>query len=206
MKQDIVWHSHIINKQFRSEMKHQKACVLWLTGFSGSGKSTIAGLVEQRMAQLGCHTYLLDGDNVRHALCCDLGFSPADRTENIRRVGQVGRLMNDAGLIVLTAFISPYSSDRKLVRDLFPADEFIEIYVDAPLEECERRDPKGIYRQARAGRIRDFTGIDSPYEAPVAPEIHLQTHLHDAQACAQQVIDYLLRNGYINPALMAAEA
>jgi adenylylsulfate kinase len=204
MKKDIVWHNHIIDKQFRSEMKHQKACVLWLTGFSGSGKSTIANLVEQRMAQLGCHTYLLDGDNVRHGLCRDLGFSPADRTENIRRIGQVGRLMNDAGLIVLTAFISPYAADRKLVRDLFPAGEFIEIYVDAPLEECERRDPKGIYKKARAGGIRDFTGIDSPYEIPIAAEIHLQTHLHDGHACAQQVIDYLLRNGYINPASMAA--
>lgn len=204
MNQDIFWHNHIVNKKIRSEMKRQKACVLWLTGFSGSGKSTIAGLVEQRMTQLGCHTYLLDGDNVRHGLCRDLGFSPAERTENIRRIGQVDRLMNDAGLIVLTALISPYAADRKLVRDLFPASEFIEIYVDAPLEECERRDPKGIYKKVREGEIRNFTGIDSPYEVPLAPEIHLQTHLHDAHACAQQVIDYLMRNGYINPALMAA--
>jgi adenylylsulfate kinase len=197
MSENVVWQNHVVNRELRATMKRQRPCLLWFTGLSGSGKSTIANLIEQKLAWLGSHTYLLDGDNIRHGLCRDLGFALADRTENIRRIGEVSRLMNDAGLMVLTAFISPFRSDRELVRDLLPAEEFIEVFVDAPLEECERRDPKGLYKKARAGTIRDFTGIDSPYEAPLHPAIHLKTHLHNAQACAEQVIAYLVRHGYI---------
>jgi len=167
MSENVVWQNHVIDRRFRAAMKHQRPCLLWFTG-----------LIEQRLAELEYHTYLLDGDNVRHGLCQDLGFDVIDRTENIRRVGEVARLMNDAGLMVLTAFISPFRSDRSLVCDLLPKEEFIEIFVDAPLDECERRDPKGLYKKARAGVIRDFTGIDSPYETPLQPAIHLTTHLH----------------------------
>lgn len=179
-------------------MKSQLPCVLWFTGLSGSGKSTIAGLVEQRLASLGSHTYLLDGDNVRHGLCHDLGFSSADRMENIRRVGEVSRLMADAGLIVLTAFISPFRTDRECARKLLPPGEFMEVYVDAPLAECESRDPKGLYKKARAGEISDFTGIHSPYEAPLTPAIHLQTSRHTAVECAEQVIAFLEHQGFLS--------
>lgn len=198
MSENIVWQEHVIDSKFRSLMKRQRPCLIWLTGLSGSGKSTIASVIEQRLGGLGFHTYLLDGDNVRHGLCRDLGFSATDRTENIRRVGEVSRLMNDAGLVVLTAFISPFRSDRALVRDLHAPQDFIEVFVDAQLEECELRDPKGLYKKARAGEIRDFTGIDSPYEAPLQPAIHLRTQLHGVQACAEQVITYLILNGYVD--------
>ncbi|MDF5068561.1 adenylyl-sulfate kinase, partial [Vibrio parahaemolyticus] len=151
----------------------QKPAVLWFTGLSGAGKSTVAGALENRLAALGYHTYLLDGDNVRHGLCSDLGFSEQDRRENIRRIGELAKLMADAGLIVLSAFISPHRAERKLVRDLLPEGEFIEVYVNASLEVCEGRDPKGLYRKARAGEIPNFTGIDSEYQAPENPEIDL---------------------------------
>ena len=193
----VVWQRLGIDRGNRPLGLRQRPCVLWFTGLSGSGKTTVAGLVEQRLAALGLHTYLLDGDNVRHGLCGDLGFSDADRVENIRRVGEVGRLMADAGLIVLSAFISPFRSDRALVRQLMPAGEFIEIHMDTPLHECERRDPKGLYRKARAGEIRNFTGLDSPYEAPLAPDVRLDTLAGTPAECADQVIAFLAARGML---------
>ena len=171
--ENIVWHQHSVDKNLRAELKQQKPAVLWFTGLSGAGKSTIAGALETRLAQLGYHTYLLDGDNVRHGLCSDLGFSEQDRRENIRRIGELAKLMADAGLIVLTAFISPHRAERQMVRDLLPESEFMEVYVNTSLEVCEQRDPKGLYKKARAGEIANFTGIDSAYEAPLDPEIDL---------------------------------
>ncbi|WP_045490748.1 adenylyl-sulfate kinase [Vibrio harveyi] len=171
--ENIVWHQHSVDKQFRAGLKKQKPAVLWFTGLSGAGKSTVAGALENRLAELGYHTYLLDGDNVRHGLCSDLGFSEQDRRENIRRIGELAKLMADAGLIVLSAFISPHRAERQLVRDLLPEGEFIEVFVNASLEVCEGRDPKGLYKKARAGEISNFTGIDSEYQAPANPEIDL---------------------------------
>ncbi|EHK9573964.1 adenylyl-sulfate kinase [Vibrio parahaemolyticus] len=171
--ENIVWHQHTVDKHFRAELKKQKPAVLWFTGLSGAGKSTVAGALENRLAELGYHTYLLDGDNVRHGLCSDLGFSEQDRRENIRRIGELAKLMADAGLIVLSAFISPHRAERQLVRDLLPEGEFIEVFVNASLEVCEGRDPKGLYKKARAGEILNFTGIDSEYQAPINPEIDL---------------------------------
>lgn len=170
---NIVWHQHSIDKPFRAKLKQQKPAVLWFTGLSGAGKSTVAGALENKLARSGYHTYLLDGDNVRHGLCSDLGFSEQDRRENIRRIGELSKLMADAGLIVLSAFISPHRTERQLVRDLLPEGEFIEVFVNASLEVCEQRDPKGLYKKARAGEIPNFTGIDSEYEAPLDPEINL---------------------------------
>ncbi|ASG04568.1 adenylyl-sulfate kinase [Vibrio anguillarum] len=171
--ENVVWHQHTVDKSFRANLKQQQPAVLWFTGLSGAGKSTIAGALEQRLAQLGYHTYLLDGDNVRHGLCSDLGFSEQDRRENIRRIGELAKLMADAGLIVLSAFISPHRAERQLVRDMLPQGEFIEVFVNTKLEVCEQRDPKGLYKKARAGEISNFTGIDSEYESPQSPEIDL---------------------------------
>lgn len=171
--ENVIWHQHQVTKQTRSDLKKQKPVVLWFTGLSGAGKSTVAGALESQLASLGYHTYLLDGDNVRHGLCSDLGFSSQDRRENIRRIGELAKLMADAGLIVLSAFISPHRVERQMVRDLLPQGEFIEVFVNAPLEVCEQRDPKGLYKKARAGEIPNFTGIDSEYEAPENPEIDL---------------------------------
>ena len=171
--ENVIWHQHQVTKQTRSDLKKQKPVVLWFTGLSGAGKSTVAGALESQLASLGYHTYLLDGDNVRHGLCSDLGFSSQDRRENIRRIGELAKLMADAGLIVLSAFISPHRAERQMVRDLLPHGEFIEVFVNAPLEVCEQRDPKGLYKKARAGEIPNFTGIDSEYEAPQQPEIDL---------------------------------
>lgn len=170
---NVVWHRHAVDKEQRAALKQQRPAVLWFTGLSGAGKSTVAGALENRLAELGYHTYLLDGDNVRHGLCSDLGFSEQDRRENIRRIGELAKLMADAGLIVLTAFISPHRAERQMVRDLLPTGEFIEVYVNTSLDVCEARDPKGLYKKARAGEIRQFTGIDSVYEAPVNPDIDL---------------------------------
>jgi bifunctional enzyme CysN/CysC len=189
--EDLHWQALDIRKAGRSAQKHQKACVLWFTGLSGAGKSTIANLVEKRLFGLGRHTYLLDGDNIRHGLCRDLGFSDADRVENIRRVAEVARLMTDAGLIVLVSFISPFRSERRLARSLLDEGEFVEIFVDTPLALAEQRDPKGLYRKARSGAIRNFTGIDSPYEAPEQPELRIDTALTSAEQAAEQIIDYL---------------
>ncbi|MGB5802496.1 MAG: adenylyl-sulfate kinase [Vibrio anguillarum] len=171
--ENVVWHQHTVDKSFRANLKQQQPAVLWFTGLSGAGKSTIAGALEQRLAQLGYHTYLLDGDNVRHGLCSDLGFSEQDRRENIRRIGELAKLMADAGLIVLSAFISPHRAERQLVRDMLPQGEFIEVFVNTKLDVCEQRDPKGLYKKARAGEISNFTGIDSEYESPQNPEIDL---------------------------------
>lgn len=197
--ENIVWHNHEVDKSIRSFMKKQRPCLLWFTGLSGSGKSTIAGAVESLLAERFQHTYLMDGDNVRYRLCGDLGFSEKDRIENIRRVGEVAHLMVDAGLIVLTAFISPFKSNREMVRKMLSEGEFIEVHIDTPIEVCETRDPKGLYKKARAGLIKDFTGIDSPYEAPDAPEIRIHNYNISVQEAAQQVIDYLDAHGYLKP-------
>jgi adenylylsulfate kinase len=200
MSSNVVWQELKIDSASRALRLRQQPCLLWFTGLSGSGKTTIAGLVEQGLAERGLHTYLLDGDNVRHGLCRDLGFSAAARVENIRRVGEVGRLMTDAGLIVLSAFISPFRSDRDMVRQLIPEGGFIEIFVDTPLQECERRDPKGLYKKARAGQISNFTGLDSPYESPEAPEVRLDTLAFSAEQCARQVLDFLAERQLLPPA------
>lgn len=186
-----------LTQQQRSQIKQQRPCVLWFTGLSGAGKSTLATMVECELFTLGCHTYLLDGDVMRQSLCNDLDFSKADRNENIRRIGATAKLFTDAGLIVLTATISPFQQMRAAVRQSFAAGEFIEVFIDAPLTVCEGRDPKGLYRKAREGRITEFTGIDSAYEPPAAPEIHVRTDQVSAPACAATIIDYLRKGAYL---------
>lgn len=195
---DIVWQDHSLDKASRSLQKRQKPCILWFTGLSASGKSTTANAVEQKLYELGHHTYLLDGDNVRHGLNKDLGFSDSDRIENIRRIGEMAKLFADAGLIVLSAFISPFRADRKMVRDLVGAGEFIEIHMSTPLTVCEQRDPKGLYKKARRGEVKNFTGIDSAYEEPLSPEIILNTAECDIETCADTVIAYLKQNHIIH--------
>jgi adenylylsulfate kinase len=195
--ENIVWHDHLLDKNQRSVQKKQKPCVLWFTGLSGSGKSTVAGAVEQALFELGAHTYLLDGDNVRMGLCKGLTFSDDDRKENIRRIGEVAKLMVDAGLIVLTAFISPHRIDREQVRSLLPDTEFIEIFVDTPLAICEQRDPKGLYKKARAGEIKNFTGIDSVYEAPENAEIRVENGEQPLSEAVASIVNYLKENGYV---------
>ncbi|HEX7115710.1 MAG TPA: sulfate adenylyltransferase subunit CysN [Steroidobacter sp.] len=197
--QNIHWQALDVNKKARSALKGQRACVLWFTGLSGAGKSTIANLVEKRLHALGRHTYTLDGDNVRHGLNKDLGFTDADRVENIRRVAEVAKLMVDAGLIVLVSFISPFRSERRLARELLEPGEFFEVFVDTPLEEAERRDPKGLYRKARSGELKNFTGIDSPYERPEHPEIHLRTALSSPEESAEQILSVLRESGMLYP-------
>ena len=194
---NIVWHQHSVDRNSRSKLKQQKSAVLWLTGLSGSGKSTVAGALELALAERGYHTYLLDGDNVRHGLCKDLGFSETDRKENIRRIGELCNLMADAGLIVLSAFISPHKEERQLVRNLLPDGEFIEVYVNAPIEVCEQRDPKGLYKKARAGEIKNFTGIDSAYEAPENPEIELINAGSSIDALVEECLGAMQGRGII---------
>ncbi|EKO3811774.1 adenylyl-sulfate kinase [Vibrio harveyi] len=194
---DVVWHNTSVTHEDRVALKQQKPVVLWFTGLSGSGKSTVANAVESKLLALGKHSYLLDGDNVRHGLNKDLGFSDLDRIENIRRIGEVAKLFVDAGNIVLTAFISPFISDREQVRQLMQQGEFLEVFVDTPLEICEQRDPKGLYKKARAGEIKHFTGIDSEYQAPISPEIHIKTAELSVEACADQVIRALTEKEYI---------
>src|SRR5215472_16461764 len=189
--QNVHWQALDVDRQLRARLKGQKACVLWLTGLSGAGKSTIANRVEKRLAAAGRHTYLLDGDNVRHGLNKDLGFTAQDRVENIRRVAEVARLMVDAGLIVLVSFISPFRSERRMARELFTPGEFFEVFVDTPLAEAERRDVKGLYRKARRGELKNFTGIDSPYETPENPEIRIDTTALSADEAAARVIAHL---------------
>ncbi|MRT03834.1 adenylyl-sulfate kinase [Ewingella americana] len=196
--ENVIWHPHAVTRADREQKHGHKGVVLWFTGLSGSGKSTVAGALEQALHAIGVSTYLLDGDNVRHGLCRDLGFSDDDRRENIRRVGEVAKLMVDAGLVVLTAFISPHRAERDMVRDLLDKDQFIEIFVDTPLAICEARDPKGLYKKARAGELKNFTGIDSVYQAPEAPDVHLDgeqlvTHL------VPQLLDVLRRHAIIKP-------
>jgi len=198
MSNNIVWHDRTLSKKQRSSQKNQKPCVIWFTGLSGSGKSTLANALESRLFELNYHTYLLDGDNVRHGLNGDLGFDEASRVENIRRIGEVSKLFVDNGTIVLTAFISPFISDREIARNLVEKDEFIEIFVDTSLEVCEQRDPKGLYKKAREGEIKDFTGIDSPYEIPKNPELRLVNDKDDIKRNIDQIIFYLKTNGYIN--------
>ncbi|MFM6830654.1 MAG: sulfate adenylyltransferase subunit CysN [Novosphingobium sp.] len=190
--QNVHWQALDISREAHAAAKNQRPAVLWFTGLSGSGKSTIANLVEKKLHALGKHTFLLDGDNVRHGLNKDLGFTEADRIENIRRVGEVARLMTDAGLIVLTAFISPFRAEREMVRGLLAQGEFLEVFIDTPLEEAERRDVKGLYKKARAGQLKNFTGIDSPYEAPQSPEIRVDTTRETPEAAAERIVDHLL--------------
>ena len=194
---NVVWTAMTVDKAHRALLKHQKPCIVWLTGLSGSGKSTIANLLESRLHDLHRHTYTLDGDNVRHGLNRDLGFTQADRVENVRRIGETAKLMVDAGLIVVVAFISPYRTDRRMVRDLVEADEFIEVFVDTPLDVCEARDPKGLYKKARAGEILNFTGVDAEYQSPQSAEIVLDTVHTGADQNAERILDYLRRRGFV---------
>ena len=195
---NVVWHELLVDKATRSQIKEQHPCLLWFTGLSGAGKSTIANIAEKKLNAKGKHTYLLDGDNVRYGLNKDLGFTDDERIENIRRVGEVAKLFVDAGIITIASFISPFRSDRRLVRNLFDEDEFIEVFVSAPLELCEQRDPKGLYKKARAGEIPHFTGIDSPYETPEREHIILNTASLTAEQCADQLVEYMMDNGFIN--------
>ncbi len=192
--QNVHWQALDISREAHAELKNQKPAVLWFTGLSGSGKSTIANLVEKKLHSMGKHSFLLDGDNVRHGLNKDLGFTEADRIENIRRVGEVAKLMTDAGLIVITAFISPFRADRDMVRAMLPAGEFVEVFIDTPLEVAEARDVKGLYKKARSGELKNFTGIDSPYEAPQAPELRIDTTRMDADDAAELIVNQLLGN------------
>lgn len=187
---NLVWHPHRITGSDRARLNGQRPFVIWFTGLSGSGKSTLAGALEERLFASGHRCYLLDGDNIRHGLNRDLGFGDADRVENIRRVGELSKILVDAGLIVIAAFISPFARDRAMVRHLLEAGEFVEVYLDAPLEVCERRDPKGIYRKARAGEIRHVTGIDSPYESPADAEVVLDTSVREIPACVEEILSF----------------
>lgn len=197
MTENVVWHHHEISKAMRAEQKNQTPCMIWFTGLSGSGKSTLAGALEETLFARGYHCYLLDGDNVRHGLNKDLGFSDEDRIENIRRIGEMGKLFVDAGMIVISAFISPFRSERQMVRDLVDSHEFVEVFMDTPLAVCEDRDPKGLYRKARAGEIRNFTGIDSDYEAPGQPEVHVDTSTMTVEECLNRLMEYLEANKII---------
>jgi len=194
---NIVWHEQTVSKEGRAKLKNQKAAILWFTGLSGSGKSTVANALELKLHELGAHTYLLDGDNIRHGLNKNLGFSPEDRVENIRRIGEVSKLFVDAGVIVLTAFISPYKEDRDTIRAIVEEGEFIEVFVDTPLEVCEQRDPKGLYKKARAGDIPNFTGISAPYESPDSPEITLKTAETSIEKMVEDVIAELKAKAYL---------
>jgi len=195
---NIVWHNHQVSDDDRARQKGQKPALLWFTGLSGSGKSTIANAVEMRLFEMGCHSFLLDGDNVRHGLCKDLTFSDVDRVENVRRVGEVAKLMVDSGLFVLSAFISPFRTERALVGGLLDPGKFIEIYVDTPLAICEQRDPKKLYQKARQGLIANFTGIDSAYEAPLRPDVHLKTAEMSIEACVEAVLAHMKALGLTN--------
>lgn len=194
---NLVWHESLVSKKERQQRNNHQSAVLWFTGLSGSGKSSLSALLEKELFRLGVHTYRLDGDNIRHGLNSNLGFSPGDRTENIRRIGEVAKLMVDAGLITMTAFISPYRQDRDQVRSILEENEFVEIYVKCSLEECEKRDPKGLYKKARAGKIKGFTGIDAPYEEPVAPEMTINTEMLSLEEAVQLIIKYLKDKNYI---------
>ena len=193
---NVVMQEYHVTKEDRRSKNDQRSCVIWFTGYSGSGKSTLANAVESRLFEMGKNTYVLDGDNVRHGLNKDLTFSAKDRTENIRRIGEVSSLMVDAGLFVMTAFISPYASDRNMVRSLLGDGEFLEVYVKCPLNICEERDVKGLYKKARKGIIKDFTGVDAPYEEPENPEVVIETDKNDVEESVDQIIDYMIKNEY----------
>ncbi len=194
---NVVWHEHSVSREARSEQKQHKPCVLWFTGLSGSGKSTVANAVDHLLFQRNIHSYVLDGDNVRHGLNGDLSFSDKDRVENIRRIGEVAKLFVDAGLVVSTAFISPFKADRDLVRNQLQPGEFFEVFIDTPLAVCEQRDPKGLYKKARAGEIKHFTGIDSAYEVPEQPDILIKTDGKSVEDCANEVLLALEKAGII---------
>lgn len=197
MSTNLTWHESIVSKAERAERKQQKPCVIWFTGLSGSGKSTLANALERALFERGHHCYLLDGDNVRQGLNSDLGFSDEARVENIRRIGETAKLFVDAGLIVMTAFISPFRTERELARNLVEDDEFIEVHVSASLDVCEERDPKGLYKKARAGEIPNFTGIGSAYETPENPDLLVDTGSNNVATCAEQLVDYLAKKGVI---------
>lgn len=194
---NLTWHETTVTKQDREELLNQKGCVVWFTGLSGSGKSTLANAVAHQLHERNHHTYVLDGDNVRHGLNKNLGFSPEDREENIRRVGEVAKLFVDAGTIVMTAFISPYRTDRDQARDLIEENRFVEVFVECPLNICEERDPKGLYKKARSGEIKEFTGISAPYEEPNNPEVVVNTSELSVIESARQVIVYLEKAGLV---------
>jgi adenylylsulfate kinase len=193
---NIVWHAGAVTRADREKLNGHRGCTVWLTGLSGSGKSTIAVELEKHLWTRGVRAYILDGDNIRHGLNKNLGFSPEDRTENIRRIGEVAKLFTDAGITAVTAFISPYRADRDQVRALMPED-FIEVYVDCPLEVCEQRDVKGLYQKARAGQIKEFTGISAPYEAPAKAELTIRTHQQSVEDSAKQILGYLEGRGIV---------
>lgn len=195
--ENTVWHEQVITKEQRSAQKNQKPCLLWYTGLSGSGKSTVANAVDAMLFDMGCHSYLLDGDNVRHGLNGDLGFSDDERVENIRRISEVAKLFCDSGLIVSTAFISPFASDRAMAKEKLSEGEFIEVFIDTPIAVCESRDPKGLYKKARAGEIKHFTGIDSDYDIPQSPEIHVKTAEQSIDQCAKQIVNFLISQGFV---------
>ncbi len=189
-----VWHEHTVTRAEREALNQHKGAIVWFTGLSGAGKSTLANALEDRLNNMGLRTYVLDGDNIRNGLNKDLGFSDADRVENIRRIGEVAKLMLDAGIIVMTAFISPFRADRDIVRNLVGEGEFIEVYTEAELDICEARDPKGLYKKARAGEIPEFTGISSPYEAPENPEITINTDDREIPDCVDELVEYLRKD------------
>ncbi|BFM11777.1 adenylyl-sulfate kinase [Simiduia litorea] len=195
----LVWHEHSVNQRMHAAQKGQQPCVIWFTGLSGSGKSTLANALELALLARNKHSYLLDGDNVRLGLTSDLGFSDSDRIENIRRIGEVSRLMVDAGLIVISAFISPFADERAIAKSLLPKSQFFEVFIDAPLSVCEARDPKGLYKKARAGQIKQFTGIDSVYEAPEAPDCVINTAEASVESCIDKVISFLEAKGVLAP-------
>ena len=195
---NLHFHEHRVSRESKEKTNNHKSRVLWFTGLSGSGKSTVANATEKVLHDMGLQTYILDGDNVRMGLNKDLGFSPEDRTENIRRITEVAKLFADSGSLVLTAFISPYRNDRDQARDVIGTEDFIEIFVSADLSVCESRDPKGLYKKARAGKIKGFTGIDAPYEEPISPELTIHTDKNNIEECAQIVVDYLINNNIIN--------
>ena len=200
--ENLHFHEHRVSREEKEQRNQHKSRVIWFTGLSGSGKSTVANATEKVLHDMGLQTYILDGDNVRMGLNKDLGFSPEDRTENIRRITEVAKLFADSGSIVLTAFISPYREDRDKAREIISTDDFIEVFVSADLSVCELRDPKGLYKKARAGEIKGFTGIDAPYEAPLNPELIVETDKKDIEACAQIVVDYLVQEGIISKTLV----
>lgn len=194
---NIVWHEASVTKEERHLMNQHQGGILWLTGLSGSGKSTLANAVEKRLHEMGIRSYVLDGDNIRHGLNKDLGFSEKDRKENIRRIGEVSKLFVDAGILVITAFISPYQQDRKLAREMVETKDFNEVYLKCPLKECEKRDPKGLYKKARKGEIVQFTGISAPYEEPDDPELVIETDKNTIDGSLDQMISYLSKQGII---------
>uniref|UniRef100_B8HPW1 Adenylyl-sulfate kinase n=1 Tax=Cyanothece sp. (strain PCC 7425 / ATCC 29141) TaxID=395961 RepID=B8HPW1_CYAP4 len=199
---NTVWHHATITRQHREALNGHRSVILWFTGLSGSGKSTLAHAVEEKLHQLGCRTFVFDGDNVRHGLCADLGFSKQDRVENIRRIGEMSKLFIEAGVIALTAFISPFKADRDRIRQLVAEGDFLEIYCDCPLEICEQRDVKGLYKRARTGEIKDFTGISSPYEIPEQPDLIVNTGNNSLEDCVDKVLLLLIQRQILNPSTL----